>query len=183
MTKKLLVYNMPEDVLRRINQFSEKYKFKTLVAEDYHLHHNVGDLLEEKFDLQEERNKDLEKIDINFLMIHNFSDKELDELLKDFREEALNIPNKCISTDTNKGWILHDLLKENKEESELMPILHGLYSLKKVGNKLLEEGIEDKEIEDGISEINAYIEKKDFDKEPMKDLYNRVAKVINKHLQ
>lgn len=181
MSKKLLVYNMPEDVLGILNKYSDKYNFKTIKAEKEHLNHRVEDILEENLEGRT-INEDLEHIDINFLMLHNFSNEELDEFLKDMREESLIIPNKCISTDTNKQWILHDLLKENKEESELMPILHGLYSLRSAGTKILSKGVEDLELKEGIEEINKLIESKNFEKEEMRTLYNKVAKVCNKHL-
>lgn len=182
MTKKLLVYNMPEDVLERINKYDSKYGFETIVATSEHLNHRVENILN---DNMEDRtiNEDLEHIDINFLMIHNFTNSELDEFLKDMREESLIIPNKCISTDTNKKWILHDLLKENKEESELMPILHGLYSIRKVGTDLINKGTKDDELEKGIKEIEDYISKKEFEKEEMREMYNKNAKIINKYLE
>lgn len=180
MTKKLLVYNMPEDVLGILNKYQDKYEFETIEATKTHLNQKVGHILEDNIDENKE-NPELEHIDINFLMLHNFTNEELDGFLKDMKEESLIIPNKCISTDTNKEWILHDLLKENKEESELMPILHGLYSLRSAGEKIL-KNTEDKELEEGISKINSLIESKNFEKEEMRQLYNNVAKICNKHL-
>lgn len=181
MTKKLLVYNMPKNIVDSLNKFSVKYSFKMLEAKEKDLGRKVEDILDEKIEYLETIKTDLEHIDINFLMIHNFSDDELNQLLKDMRDAKLLIPNKCISTVTNKNWILHDLLKENKEESELMPILHGLYSVRKAAAELIEAGNKDKNLEIVVDDITAYIEKQNFDKETMRNLYNTCAAVVNEH--
>ena len=85
MTKKLLVYNMPEDVLGILNKYQDKYEFETIEATKTHLNQKVGHILEDNIDENKE-NPELEHIDINFLMLHNFTNEELDGFLKDMKE-------------------------------------------------------------------------------------------------
>lgn len=181
MTRKLLVYNMPKESLDKIKSLKDKYDFDLIEAERHHLGHKVGDLLEERF-VEEISSDDLDHIDINFLMIHDFEDGDLNKLLKDFRDLDLSLPNKCVSTATNKTWILHDLLKENKEEAELMPLLHRLFSLRKYAENLIEGGNDDPALKDLVDEISAYIGKQDLEKDPMIEMYNRGAKLVNSHM-
>lgn len=181
MTKKLLVYNMPDEMLEKIESLKPDYNFDILIATDDDLGQKVGYLIggEEK---EIENPSTHEKVDINFLMIHNFSEKELDKFLKDLKEKELYLPNKCISTETNRTWILHTLLAENKEESEIMPILHRLYQVRNMAINLIREGVENEELEKGVTEINQMLEAGDLKKEEIINKYNEMAKIVNSHM-
>lgn len=181
MTRKLLVYNMPKESLEKIKSLKEKYDFSVIEAEMDHLGQKIEDLLEEKI-VEDISNQGLDHIDINFLMIHGFEDSELSALLKDFKEKDLMLPNKCVSTPTNKKWILHELLKENKEEAELMPLLHRLFSLRTFAQGLIENGNTDQRLVDLVEEISAYIKKQELEKDEMIELYNRGAKIANEFI-
>lgn len=181
MTKKLLVYNMPEEILKEIESLKPDYDFEILIARDEDLGQKVGYLIGEK-DKGIENPKTYEKVDINFLMIHNFSDKELDRFLKDLKEKELFLPNKCISTEMNKTWHLHKLLSENKEESEIMPILHKLYQVRNMAINLIKEGVENEELEKGVTDINEMLEAGDLKKEEIINKYNEMAKIVNSHM-
>ncbi|WP_054251742.1 DUF3783 domain-containing protein [Neofamilia massiliensis] len=181
MTRKLLVYNMPKESLEKIKDLKEKYDFKVIEAEIDHLGQKIEDLLAENL-VEDISNEGLDHIDINFLMIHGFEDSELSALLKDFKEKDLKLPNKCVSTPTNKTWILHDLLKENKEEAELMPLLHSLFSLRTFVQGLIENGNEDQRLVDLVEEISAYIKKQELEKNEMIEIYNRGAKIANEYI-
>ena len=180
MTKKLVVYNMPDEMHLKIEKLKEKHKFEIVVATDDDLGRNVGELLEEKE--KPENLSILEPVDINFLMIHKFEDEELNEFLKDLKENELLLPNKCISTETNKTWPLHKLLAENKEESEIMPILHRLYSVRNMAIQLIKEGVVNPELDEGIKSINEMLEGGDLKKEEIIKKYNEMAKIVNSHM-
>lgn len=181
MTKKLLVYNMPEEMLNKIESLKPDYDFEIVIATDDDLGQKVGYLIGEK-DKGIENPKTHEKVDINFLMIHNFSNEELDRLLKDLKEKELFLPNKCISTETNRTWHLHKLLSENKEESEIMPILHRLYQVRNMAINLIREGVQSEELEKGVTEINEMLEAGDLKKEEIINKYNDMAKIVNSHM-
>ncbi|MDO5028224.1 MAG: DUF3783 domain-containing protein [Bacillota bacterium] len=182
MTRKLLVYNMPAEKLEKIMSLKDKYQFDLIETKENHLGHKVGNLLEENFSDQVS-SQDLNHIDINFLMIHGFADEDLNQLLKDFRDLDLKLPNKCVSTETNKTWILQDLLKENQEEAELMPLLHKLYSLRKFAQDLIDSGKDDPALGALVEEITAYINKQDLEKNPMIEIYNKGAQIVNQYIE
>lgn len=182
MTKKLLVYNMPEESLKKIKSLKEKYDFSVIQAEMDHLGQKIDDLLAEDL-VADISNEGLDHIDINFLMIHGFENSELSDLLKDFKEKDLMLPNKCVSTPTNREWILHELLKENKEEAELMPLLHRLFSLRTFAQGLIEKGNKDQRVSDLVEEISAYINRQELEKDEMIELYNRGAKIANEFIE
>lgn len=178
--KKLLVYNMPDGHLEILEDIGKDLDYEIDIATNEDLGQRVGALLGEMEKIEVE--EDFEPVDINFLMIHNFTDEELDELLMALRENELKIPNKCISTPTNKDWVFYELLKENKEEAELMPILHNLYAVRSAGIDLLNKGIEDPDIKPEIEKINELIASRRFEKEEMKERFNKLARIVNKHL-
>lgn len=181
MTKKLLVYNMPKDKLDTLEDLSKKYSYEIISVTDNDLGQKVGYLLGE-MENKIENPSIHESIDINFLMMHNFSDEELNDFLKALKENDLLLPNKCISTETNKTWHLHKLLVENKEESEIMPILHRLYQVRNMAIDLIKKGIDNEELEKGVDSINEILEKGDFNKEELIKKYNEMAKIVNSHL-
>ena len=180
MTKKLLVYNMPDEMLSKIESLKEKHKFEIITATDDDLGQNVGYLIGERKKIEYPSTH--EPVDINFLMIHKFEDEELNELLKDLKENELHLPNKCISTEMNQTWHLHKLLAENKEESEIMPVLHRLYSVRNMAIQLIKEGVVNPELENGINSINEMLEVGDLQKEEVIKKYNEMAKLVNSHM-
>lgn len=180
MTKKILVYNMPDEYLEILEDLGDKYEYEILIATDEDQGQLVETLVEEKEKV--ETDVDYEPIDINFLMMHNFTEGDLDGFLIDLKENGLRLPNKCISTKTNKKWILHELLKENKEEAELMPILHRLYAVRGAALDLNKKGVEDSAMMEEVSKIDKLIESRNFDKEDMIERYNALAKMVNSHL-
>lgn len=180
MTKKILVYNMPDDYLEVLEDLGDKHNYKILIATDEHQGQLVGDLVEENENV--ETDVEYESIDINFLMMHNFSEEDLDSFLIDLRENELKIPNKCISTKTNKKWRLHELLKENKEEAELMPILHNLYAVRGAAIDMNNKGVEDPLMMEEVRKIDKLIESRNFNKDEMIERYNALVKLVNSHL-
>lgn len=181
MTKKILLYNIEEDKIQTLGSLRDELDFEIVSADDSDLNKNVAYLVGSGPDIEYDNLK-THPVDINFMMFHGFDDKELNDLLKGLKENNINTPNKCVSTETNLSWSLFDLLVENKEESELMPIITNIQRIFKAGLGISEENPHDIELKNQLNKINSYMTQPEFEKDELIKLYNDTVKLVNPYL-
>ena len=79
----------------------------------------VGCLLGRKgFDARE--NPEAPTLAEPMLVLDGFTDKRLDILLREMKKHGVSVPYKAIVTETNIGWIFHQLYEELAREHEAM---------------------------------------------------------------
>ena len=79
----------------------------------------VGCLLGRKgFDARE--NPDAPTLAEPMLVLDGFTDKRLEILLREMKKHGVSVPYKAIVTETNIGWIFHQLYEELAREHEAM---------------------------------------------------------------
>lgn len=79
----------------------------------------VGCLLGRKgFDARE--NPEAPTLAEPMLVLDGFTDKRLEILLREMKKHGVFVPYKAIVTDTNIGWIFHQLYEELAREHEAM---------------------------------------------------------------
>lgn len=54
------------------------------------------------------------------LVLDGFTDKRLEILLREMKKSGVSIPYKAIVTETNLGWLFHQLYVELEEEHKAM---------------------------------------------------------------
>ena len=79
----------------------------------------VGCLLGRKgFDARE--NPEAPTLAEPMLVLDGFTDKRLEILLREMKKHGVSVPYKAIVTETNIGWIFHQLSEEPAREHEAM---------------------------------------------------------------
>lgn len=79
----------------------------------------VGCLLGRKgFDARE--NPEAPALTEPMLVLDGFTDKRLEILLREMKKHGVSVPYKAIVTETNIGWIFHQLYDELAREHEVM---------------------------------------------------------------
>ncbi|MGO5028363.1 DUF3783 domain-containing protein [Candidatus Agathobaculum pullicola] len=79
----------------------------------------IGCLLGRKgFDARE--NPEAPVLDEPVLVLDGFTDKRLEILLREMKKNDISIPYKAIVTETNLGWLFHQLYDELAQEHEMM---------------------------------------------------------------
>ncbi len=79
----------------------------------------VGCLLGRKgFDARE--NPEAPTLAKPMLVLDGFTDKRLEILLREMKKHGVSVPYKAIVTETNIGWIFHQLYEELAREHEAM---------------------------------------------------------------
>ena len=79
----------------------------------------VGCLLGRKgFDARE--NPEARTLAEPMLVLDGFTDKRLEILLREMKKHGVSVPYKAIVTETNIGWIFHQLYEELAREHEAM---------------------------------------------------------------
>ena len=54
------------------------------------------------------------------LVLDGFTDKRLEILLREMKRQEVRVPYKAVVTETNLGWLLHQLYEELSAEHEAM---------------------------------------------------------------
>lgn len=180
MERKILIYNMPEEKLNILEELSKEFEYEIVVALEDDLTRIVEDILNGS----QTEGEDVEKehVDINFMMMHNFDQEVFKSFLTAMKEKELRIPNKCVSTMMNRLWTLQDLLKENKEEHEIMEVYTHLNRARAFGQSLLDEGITDEVLINTLDEVDGFIAERKFDRQSLVDRYNKLAKILNEYI-
>ena len=79
----------------------------------------IGCLLGRKgFDARE--NPEAPALEQPMLVLDGFTDKRLEILLREMKKHGVSVPYKAIVTETNIGWIFHQLYEELAREHEAM---------------------------------------------------------------
>lgn len=79
----------------------------------------IGCLLGRKgFDARE--NPEAPVLDEPVLVLDGFTDKRLEILLREMKKNDISIPYKAMVTETNLGWLFHQLYDELAQEHEMM---------------------------------------------------------------
>lgn len=79
----------------------------------------IGCLLGRKgFDARE--NPETPALDEPVLVLDGFTDKRLEILLREMKKSGVSVPYKAIVTETNLGWLFHQLYDELAEEHKAM---------------------------------------------------------------
>lgn len=79
----------------------------------------VGCLLGRKgFDARE--NPEAPTLAEPMLVLDGFTDKRLEILLREMKKHGVSVPYKAIVTETNIGWVFHQLYEELAREHEAM---------------------------------------------------------------
>lgn len=79
----------------------------------------IGCLLGRKgFDARE--NPEAPALDEPVLVMDGFTDKRLEILLREMKKSGISVPYKAIVTETNLGWLFHQLYDELSEEHKAM---------------------------------------------------------------
>lgn len=79
----------------------------------------IGCLLGRKgFDARE--SPEAPTLDEPVLVLDGFTDKRLEILLREMKKSGVSVPYKAIVTETNLGWLFHQLYDELAEEHKAM---------------------------------------------------------------
>lgn len=79
----------------------------------------IGCLLGRKgFDARE--NPEAPALEEPVLVLDGFTDKRLEILLREMKKNGVSVPYKAIVTETNLGWLFHQLYDELAEEHKAM---------------------------------------------------------------
>mgnify|MGYP002860096532 FL=1 len=79
----------------------------------------IGCLLGRKgFDARE--NPEAPALEEPVLVLDGFTDKRLEILLREMKKNGVSVPYKAIVTETNLGWLCHQLYDELAEEHKAM---------------------------------------------------------------
>lgn len=79
----------------------------------------VGNLLGRK-DFAARENPETPELTQPVLVLDGFTDKRLEILLRELKKSDVSIPYKAIVTETNLGWLFHQLYSELAAEHEAM---------------------------------------------------------------
>lgn len=147
---------------KRFIEFLELNHIAYTFLEDADLNKTVKSLFTEK-----KEETICKKYSFNFILFKEFPKEEVASFLNILKQ--LNVPysHKAMLTETNKEWILQDLLEEISEEHEFFISYNKVRELLKEANSLnFEEYIEEsfKPYKDAFMQAYVYIQSKNIDK-------------------
>ncbi len=112
--EKILAFQVRETDLQKLKEISASMRIKLVVIEKVDFRQTVNDLLSQKKNpLVEPYNGQITE---SMLLLHEFSDKRLDALLKALRREQVKVDFKAVTTKTNIKWTVLQLFFEMEKE-------------------------------------------------------------------
>ena len=112
--EKILAFQVRETDLQKLKGISASMRIKLVVIDKVDFRQTVNDLLSQKKNpLVEPYNG---QITASMLILHEFSDKRLDALLKALRGEQVRVDFKAVTTKTNIKWTVLQLFFEMEKE-------------------------------------------------------------------
>ena len=112
--EKILAFQVRETDLQKLKGISASMRIKLVVIDKVDFRQTVNDLLSQK------KNPIVEpyngQITESMLLLHEFSDKRLDALLKALRREQVKVDFKAVTTKTNIKWTVLQLFFEMEKE-------------------------------------------------------------------
>ena len=112
--EKILAFQVRETDLQKLKEISASMRIKLVVIEKVDFRQTVNDLLSQKKNpLMEPYNGQITE---SMLLLHEFSDKRLDALLKALRREQVKVDFKAVTTKTNIKWTVLQLFFEMEKE-------------------------------------------------------------------
>lgn len=112
--EKILAFQVWETDLQKLKGISASMRIKLVVIDKVDFRQTVNDLLSQKKNpLVEPYNGQITE---SMLLLHEFSDKRLDALLKALRREQVKVDFKAVTTKTNIKWTVLQLFFEMEKE-------------------------------------------------------------------
>lgn len=112
--EKILAFQVRETDLQKLKEISASMRIKLVVIEKVDFRQTINDLLSQKKNpLVEPYNGQITE---SMLLLHEFSDKRLDALLKALRREQVKVDFKAVTTKTNIKWTVLQLFFEMEKE-------------------------------------------------------------------
>lgn len=112
--EKILAFQVRETDLQKLKGISASMRIKLVVIDKVDFRQTVNDLLSQKKNpLVEPYNGQITE---SMLLLHEFSDKKLDALLKALRREQVKVDFKAVTTKTNIKWTVLQLFFEMEKE-------------------------------------------------------------------
>ena len=112
--EKILAFQVRETDLQKLKGISASMRIKLVVIDKVDFRQTVNDLLSQKKNpLVEPYNGQITE---SMLLLHGFSDKRLDALLKALRRERVKVDFKAVTTKTNIKWTVLQLFFEMEKE-------------------------------------------------------------------
>lgn len=112
--EKILTFQVRETDLQKLKGISASMRIKLVVIDKVDFRQTVNDLLSQKKNpLVEPYNGQITE---SMLLLHEFSDKRLDALLKALRREQVKVDFKAVTTKTNIKWTVLQLFFEMEKE-------------------------------------------------------------------
>ena len=112
--EKILTFQVRETDLQKLKEISASMRIKLVVIDKVDFRQTVNDLLSQKKNpLVEPYNGQITE---SMLLLHEFSDKRLDALLKALRRELVKVDFKAVTTKTNIKWTVLQLFFEMEKE-------------------------------------------------------------------
>ena len=112
--EKILAFQVRETDLQKLKGISASMRIKLVVIDKVDFRQTVNDLLSHKKNpLVEPYNGQITE---SMLLLHEFSDKRLDALLKALRREQVKVDFKAVTTKTNIKWTVLQLFFEMEKE-------------------------------------------------------------------
>lgn len=112
--ERILTFQVRETDLQKLKEISASMRIKLVVIDKVDFRQTVNDLLSQKKNpLVEPYNGQITE---SMLLLHEFSDKRLDALLKALRREQVKVDFKAVTTKTNIKWTVLQLFFEMEKE-------------------------------------------------------------------
>ena len=112
--ERILTFQVRETDLQKLKEISASMRIKLVVIDKVDFRQTVNDLLSQKKNpLVEPYNGQITE---SMLLLHEFSDKRLDALLKALRREQVKVDFKAVTTKTNIKWTVLQLFFEMERE-------------------------------------------------------------------
>lgn len=112
--EKILAFQVRETDLQKLKGISASMRIKLVIIDKVDFRQTVNDLLSQKKNpLVEPYNGQITE---SMLLLHEFSDKRLDALLKALRREQVKVDFKAVTTKTNIKWTVLQLFFEMEKE-------------------------------------------------------------------
>lgn len=112
--ERILTFQVRETDLQKLKGISASMRIKLVVIDKVDFRQTVNDLLSQKKNpLVEPYNGQITE---SMLLLHEFSDKRLDALLKALRREQVKVDFKAVTTKTNIKWTVLQLFFEMEKE-------------------------------------------------------------------
>ena len=112
--EKILAFQVRETDLQKLKGISASMRIKLVVIDKVDFRQTVNDQLSQKKNpLVEPYNGQITE---SMLLLHEFSDKRLDALLKALRREQVKVDFKAVTTKTNIKWTVLQLFFEMEKE-------------------------------------------------------------------